>query len=793
MAARGFILQPTYRVRRGVPVVQLFGRLEDGPPFLVEEDRYRPTFFILADHRELLHDERDAVCEPTRLRDLRGRRVARVTVPVPAKVPPLRDRLIARGCATFEADVRFPYRFLTDLGIRAGVAIEGDALVQPNGLHFFRNPKLAPAELERPNLAVLSLDLETTMDASLITCAALVGRTRSGDETREVVEAHLLSETAPPGHPVTAHADERALLVALCERIRALDPDILTGWNVIGFDLEVLAKRCEANDVVCELGRVPGAIAFRQDASFTRDSRADIPGRMVLDGIPLVRDAIRLDDYRLETVAQHVVGRGKRIEHPGENRGEEIQRLYREDRGALVDYNIEDARLVVEILDREGLLDLAVERSQLSGMQLDRVGASIASFDLVYLPALRAAGYVAPTVDRERKQVPVRGGAVLDSVPGLFRNVAVFDFKSLYPSLIRTFQLDPLAHTLAVEADKRGYTDDTTHAVTAPNGARFERDGAILPGVLEDFAAQREAAKARGDRHADQAIKIMMNSMFGVLGSASCRFFDPDVANAITSFGQQTLTWTREIVERRGLRVIYGDTDSVFVELAGSDASAAEAEREAEALRAEVGSEIEARIRDEYATESKLLLELEHVYERFFMPRVRGGRGGSKKRYAGLVGGELEIVGLESVRRDWPAITRRLQRGLLERLFRDEDPLPFARTVADAMRNGELDDELVYVKRLRKGSLDSYTASMPPHVQAAKKLADRGSRPGFIIRYVVTERGPEPVELGDELPKDIDRTHYIEKVLRPVADAILLEIGADFGDALGEAKQLGLF
>ena len=298
---RGFILQPTYRVRRGVPVVQLFGRLEGGGSFLVEEDRYRPYFFIADQHREALRDEPEIVCESTRLRDLAGRSVARVTVGVPAKLPPLRDRLIARGCATYEADVRFPYRFLTDLRVRGGIEITGDSRAVDGRLQLFHNPRLAPAHDVRVDLSVLSLDLETTLDASTITCAALV----SGDGHEE---AHLLAAKPPEGRPVRAHDDERSLVEALVERIRELDPDVLVGWNVIDFDLRVLARRCEALGVECELGRIPGTIGFRQDANFTRDGRADIPGRMVLDGIPLVRDAIRLEDYRLETVAR--CGRG---------------------------------------------------------------------------------------------------------------------------------------------------------------------------------------------------------------------------------------------------------------------------------------------------------------------------------------------------------------------------------------------------------------------------------------------------------------------------------------------------
>ena len=161
---------------------------------------------------------------------------------------------------------------------------------------------------------------------------------------------------------------------------------------------------------------------------------------MVRDGIPLGREAVRLVDYRLETAARAIVGRGKLLDPDAPDSAAEIQRLHREDPEALVAYNREDARLVLDILEREGLVDLAIERSLLCGMQLDRVGASIASFDLLYLPELRRRGLVAPSVDRERKTELVRGGAVLEPSPGLFRDVAVYDFKSLYPRLIRTFR-----------------------------------------------------------------------------------------------------------------------------------------------------------------------------------------------------------------------------------------------------------------------------------------------------------------------------------------------------------------
>src|SRR5690606_4897319 len=320
---------------------------------------------------------------------------------------------------------------------------------------------------------------------------------------------------------------------------------------------------------------------------------------------------------------------------------------------------------------------------------------------------------------------------------GVHRDVAVFDFKSLYPSLIRTFQLDPLAHALAA-IDPEAARDP----IVAPNGARFARAGAILPGLIERYMAARAAARARGDRHADQAIKIMLNALFGVLGAPSCRFFDPAIANAITGFGQQTLRWTADAFAEAGVPVLYGDTDSVFV---------ATPRERVEALRARVEAAVGERIRREVRVEPKLELEVDAFYERLWLPRVRGGAAASHKRYAGWADGRLVVVGLESVRRDWPAVARRLQLGLLERLFTDQPLAPFAREVAERVLAGELDEELVFVKRIRKGSTDRYTATTPPHVQAARKLAAAGIEPGPVVRYVLTAGGPEPVLPGRPL------------------------------------------
>jgi DNA polymerase-2 len=447
----------------------------------------------------------------------------------------------------------------------------------------------------------------------------------------------------------------------------------------------------------------------------------------------------------------------------------------------LVDYNLQDARLVMELLDRTGLIELAVERSLLTGMQLDRVSAAIASVDSLYLNALRQRGVVAPSVGTEEREARIGGGYVMESKPGLYENVLVFDFKSLYPSIIRTFNIDPLTHVRRPEPD--------TATVRAPNGAHFRRDvPGIIPALLTQLAAEREQAKRSGQSVKANAIKILMNSFYGVLGAGASRLFSPDVANAVTSFGQDLIRYAADFAAAQGLEVLYGDTDSLFIY--PSEPDAARALQLGERLCVAIGAAVAERVRTEFGCASHLELEFEKLYRRFFLPEVRGGKVGSKKRYAGLLvedGREdIEFVGLESVRRDWSEVSKRFQRALMQRVFHDQPVEDFIRGFIADLRAGTFDDQLTYKKAIRK-DIDAYTKTTPPHVKAARKL---GTPSGRIIAYVMTLNGPEPV---GELTAAPDYAHYIEHQIAPIADAVLRFLGTDFDAVAQTKKQLALF
>ena len=763
-AERGFLLHVFHRLYKGRDVLYAVGKLESGETFGLMDTRLRPFCYCRVSDREGVErrvGEHGAELIDGDLATVDGERVLRVECSRVGALRRLAQQLEQDGIRTYEADLNFGLHCLMEAGLRGGGQIEG-AWQEGKGVdRVYVDPLLSPADYE-PELALLVLDIETAPDASEVYAVSLVGG--GPDPKHHVEEIHLVGDPAADD-PVNlyCHADERALLQALAARVEAIDPDILSGWNVIDFDLKVLQARFEAHALPFNLGRTQDASWYRESQVWG-GSRMVVYGRQILDGLHLVRATLqRYDDWRLGTVARAVLGRGKTLEpEDDETMPEAIVHAYARDRAAFCAYCLEDSRLVWDILEQEGLVALTVRRSRLIGLPLERAWGSVAAFDFMYISALRQRGAVAPTTGVDRREGRgAPGGLVIEPQVGLYRHLFVFDFKSLYPSIIRTFNIDPLSHARA--------GDD---AITAPNGARFDRERGILPAMLEEFWTQREEAKDRGDAVASFAYKIIMNSFYGVLATGSCRFAADELAGAITEFGHYILRWAQGRLEERGVRVIYGDTDSVFVDPGlAEDCPAAEARALGERLCAEVDQALAEHIEKEYGVESRLELEFEKYYARFLLPPMRGSEKGRAKGYAGLrVSGEgeqLDIVGMEAVRRDWTRLAHQLQRQLLELLFHDAGPEAIEQCAMEwvrALRAGEKDADLVYRKSLRK-PVANYIRNVPPHVQAARLLP----RPRGVIQYVVTRDGPQPV---GHLSAPPDYEHYARKQIEPLLSTI---------------------
>ena len=568
------------------------------------------------------------------------------------------------------------------------------------------------------------------------------------------------------------------------------DPDVIIGWNVVQFDLRVLQKSAERYRLPLLLGRGNQPLEWREHGFKNGVFFAQATGRVIIDGIEALKSAFwNFSSFSLETVSQELLGEGKAIDNPWD-RMDEIDRRFAENKPALATYNLKDCELVTRIFHKTDIMSFLLERATVNGLAIDRHGGSVAAFSHLYFPRMHRAGYVAPNLGDVPPQASP-GGYVMDSRPGLYDSVLVLDYKSLYPSIIRTFLIDPVG---LVEGMAH---PDPEHSTGGFLGARFSRQTHCLPGIVGQIWHGRDEAKRVGNKPLSQALKIIMNAFYGVLGTSACRFFDPRLASSITMRGHEIMRQTKALIESQGYDVIYGDTDSTFVWLKKAH-NEADAARIGHELVAYVNNWGEAHLSAEHLT-SALELEFETHFCRFLMPTIRGTEQGSKKRYAGLIQEDEEqrmvFKGLETVRTDWTPLAQQFQKTLYLRIFRNEPYQDYVRETIDKLMAGELDALLVYRKRLRRPLAD-YERNVPPHVRAAR-LADeqnlkRGRPPQYqnrgTIKYVWTTQGPEPVDY-QQSPLDYD--HYLTKQLQPVADGILPFTDDDFATLL--TGQLGLF
>lgn len=783
---QGFVLTRHWRDTDAGTEVDVWLATDDGPRHL-RLPLQTSTAFIPEQHRAraeaVLRQEQGVELKPLQLCDFRHRPVLGLYTQHHRQLMGLEKALRQASVDVYEADIRPPERYLMERFITAPVQFSGT--LDADGI--WQNAQLKPDPHYRPRLKLVSLDIETTERGELYS----IGLEGCGER-----QVYMLG---PPNGDDSIvdfkldYCDSRAQLLERLNDWMALhDPDAIIGWNVVQFDLRVLHEHSRRLSVPLRLGRDGEAMGWREHGARNSHFFASAAGRLIIDGIEGLRSATwNFPSFSLENVSQTLLGEGKAIDTPYQ-RMDEINRMFAEDKPALARYNLKDCELVTRIFEKTELLTFLLERATVTGLPADRSGGSVAAFEHLYMPLMHRQGFVAPNLG-ERMPEASPGGFVMDSRPGLYESVLVLDYKSLYPSIIRSFLIDPVG---LIEGLKH---PEDSESVEGFRGGRFSRTRHCLPSIVARVAEGREVAKRERNAPLSQALKIIMNAFYGVLGSSGCRFFDTRLASSITMRGHQIMRRTRELIEAQGYEVIYGDTDSTFVWLKRRHGQE-EAAQIGNALVKGVNDWWREHLQAEYGLESALELQFETHFKRFLMPTIRGAEEGSKKRYAGLVtraNGEDEMVykGLEVVRTDWSPLAQTFQKELYLRIFNSR---PFDDYVRDYVRRtlaGDLDDQLIYRKRLRR-PLDDYERNVPPHVRAAR-LADEYNRQqgrplqyqnrGW-ISYVITLAGPEPLEVRTA---PIDYDHYITRQLQPIADAILPFVQEDFATLVG--GQMGLF
>lgn len=749
---------------RGHYEIHLYGVSAEGDSCKVVIDNFRPLFFVSSN---IPIDKTKLAVERKKLKMVSWDKepVDCLYFNTASDMTQCYSSLRKSGFKTFESDIYPVDRYLMERMVKGGFTVEGDSKLV-NGLTVYRNPRIRGVDLYiKPTM--LSIDIETNGYTNDLYSISAVGK----------IEKCFIIGNGQSNIRIEYAKDEKELLEKFTAHYLQEDPDIVTGWNVINFDLMMLQQKCNLHNIDFMPGRDHQiSRIFKNENSGVTNCR--INGRVVIDGINIMRaNSFNFESFSLGFVASEILGEKKLIEKEGRDKIDEINHQFKYEKEKLAEYNIKDAELVKKILERTKVIDNAVEYSRLSGRTIDNLGGSVASFDHLYLPLLHREGYVAKDkIDVIKINDSLPGGFVIEPTPGIYENVLLLDFKSLYPTIIMTFMIDPLGEITA----------EGTDFVKGPAGPSFSKKHSILPEIISELFDARSEAKKTNNEPLSYSIKILMNSFYGVLGSAGCRFFAPDLAKTITRTGQYILKKTMDRIEKdMGYEVIYGDTDSLFVYVGSGK----------EKYASKIGYEIVSKINlwmkkfldKEYHAVSKLELEFETHFRHLLLPSSRHGTQGSKKRYCGTVEskGELELKfkGMESARTDWTLISQEFQQELYKKIFLKEEFEMYIIQVVNQIRNGEVDNKLIYKKHIRK-PLNEYTTHIPPHVQAAKLLNKRVRR----IAYVITVDGPQPVEL---ISSNLDYEHYIETQIKPVADSILHLIDKDFDSIV--SGQMDLF
>ncbi|MGB9703111.1 MAG: DNA-directed DNA polymerase [Candidatus Micrarchaeia archaeon] len=587
--------------------------------------------------------------------------------------------------------------------------------------------------------------------------------------------------------------DEKELIKRFCEEARKYD--ILVGYNSFLFDLPYLKQRAQKLGVKLQLGSEP---------SFKIEKRGlvkavNIAGKQSLDFYYVIKflstvgaqvHLLKLPSFTLERVYEELTGKKKvTIEKS------EIYKLWDSNKiEELCYYSFDDSKSLMEIVKE--FLPIEMELTKIIGFSLFEIAPSTPG-QLVELFLIRKSfennELIPNRPDKEeiekRMQEQVKGAFVKTPEPGIYDNIVVFDFRSMYPSII-------VSHNISPSSLIKNKKEKEENVFVSPTGARFLKEPmATIPKALKLLLDERANVKKQLKQNPNdtlllsrsQALKIVANAFYGYLGYARSRFYSKECAESITAYGRYYIGLIIKKAEEEGFKVLYGDTDSIFIQLGSKT------KEEAYEFAKKVNSILPKNME----------LELEGFYPRgVFVTKKAKEEIGAKKKYA-LISeeGNIKIRGFEFVRRDWSRIAKITQQKLLEAILKKgekEEAIKVVKEVVKNLKEGRVNlKDLVIYTRIRK-DLRSYDVTSP-EVSAALKAIKEGKKrrediEGNVIGYIITKQGSTISEKAtlEEFAKDYDANYYINHQVLPAALKILKELGIK-EEELTKFKQKTLF
>ena len=787
-----FLYETGYTIRGNKPLVQLFGRTPDNKQICVLTP-FEPYFWIVPKEPNRLEEvaaELRLTPEVTKVeqeeKQLLGKSmlVLKVVVTIPSEVPLLRERVKQYG-QVLEADILFARRYLIDHEMEPFSLYEAEAEQVDYGwkVDTFLCEKLTKQDEITEKFKILSLDIETynaegrmpNPERDPIIMIGLAGK-----QFKKVL-TWKQPENSPEWLEVVA--DEKSMLQRLVTIMQEEQPDSIAGYFSDGFDLPYLIKRAEKHNVALTLGLDATPLRKRKE-----DREIKITGISHFDVLNFIKKvqfvALKTPTYTLNAVAKELLGEGKK--------DVEITALFKawdtgEGLADFLEYNLQDAELTYRLAEK--VLDNVKAFAKLIGLPVYDV-TRLSFSQLVEWYLLRLAhkfNQLAPNRPSygelsERRQQRYVGGYVYEPKPGIYKDIMIFDFLSLYPTIISTHNISP--DTLNVPSCKQyNEIEDAKFCQEKPGFI-----ATVIKKIIDERKPIKQKIKEATNEEVrgvlegrSQALKILANSMYGYFGFFGARWYSGDCAKAISAFSRKYIKQVIEQAKSTGFDILYSDTDSVFFSLRQKS------KEDAFAFLEKINSTLPGIME----------LEYESYHPAGLFVQTRDGRG-AKKRYAMLnEDGTIKVRGFQTVRRNSAVISRETQKEILSKVLKHvkkEDIVQYIKDVIKALREHTLPVEKVIITTQLQRSTEKY-AAVGPHVKVAERLKEQNKEvaPGDIISYVVTTKGTkirDKARLPEETNQDeYDANYYIENQVVPATEQILELIGVRKEELLRSHQQ----
>ena len=582
---------------------------------------------------------------------------------------------------------------------------------------------------------------------------------------------------------------ERALLGFFYAKLGKLDPDIIIGHDISGFDIEVLLHRAVSNKIPnwSKLGRLKRIQPPWLSGGKKMLDRVATTGRLVCDLKISANELIRCKSYDLASLAEKILGKPAIAREFIDD--DKMRKAYSSSQDLLrvAQVGMTDAHDTLRCVYELNALPLAFQITKIAGNVMSRtlLGGRAERNEFLLLHAFYEKDYIVP--DKQygknkkststdvgesgdqlnhdegddgrkagnttgRRKPAYTGGLVLEPKKGFYdKFILLMDFNSLYPSIIQEYNIC----FTTVSRHKPEQTSDKDDVEYIPDLPEPSNEAGILPIEIKKLVERRKEVKKLlkgANLTPDQrlqynirqlGLKLTANSMYGCLGFSFSRFYAKPLAALVTSKGRDILLQTKELVERMNLEVVYGDTDSIMINSNSVDYN--------EVFK--LGAKIKAEVNKTY----KLLeLDIDGVFRYMLLLK--------KKKYAAVTveksptTGDLvdtvELKGLDIVRRDWCSLASNAGKEILnyvlsnlspdERISKIHEKLE---KLADDLKSGQIAlSELAIMKSLTKDPEDYADKKSLPHVQVALRMNTRLGggkklRAGDTVPYAICDDG----------------------------------------------------